>query len=146
MKISFQPAKTADIPFLLNLRKRTMNSYLEDAGMMISNDYHHARIKEYFADSSIICINGKAVGLIKLSKQEDKLHIRQFQILPALQNKGVGSQVLQLIMKKAQQLNLPITLNVMLKNPAKRLYEKYGFKTTGQNDLEYKMKYHPNEK
>lgn len=146
MKINFQAAKTADIPFLLNLRKRTMNVYLKDAGLMTSDEYHLARIKEHFSDSSIICINGKAIGLIKLSKQEDKLHIRQFQILPALQNKGVGSQILQLVIKKAQQLNLPITLNVMLKNPAKSLYEKQGFKVIGQNDLEYKMKLEPKEK
>lgn len=141
MKISFQQAQLSDIPFLLSLRKKTMNEYLQAAGILTSDEYHLARIKEYFADSLIIQVNNKGVGLIKLSKQSDKLHIRQFQILPLLQNKGIGSNVLTLIIQKAKAIKLPVTLNVILSNPAKKFYERHGFTVTGRNDLEYQMKY-----
>ena len=46
-------------------------------------------------------------------------------------------------MVKAQGIKLKrnVSLNVLLKNPAKILYEKHGFIVVGQNELEYQMKY-----
>ena len=70
----------------------------------------------------------------------DRIHIRQFQILPSFHGKGVGSFVLDVTKKKARERKLPVTLNVLLDNPAKSLYLRHGFYVEEQLKLEYKMR------
>lgn len=118
-----------------------MTEHLRDAGFTTSDSYHLARIKEFYNDSLIILLNDVSIGLVKLSKQNTSLHIRQLQILPRYQNKGIGTLVLKAVIKKGQALDLPITLNVLLANPAKQLYQRHGFNITGQSNIEFNMKY-----
>ncbi|PCI63627.1 MAG: GNAT family N-acetyltransferase [Gammaproteobacteria bacterium] len=116
-----------------------MVEHLETAGMFSTEKQHLLRIKEFFNDSQIISLNDKPIGLLKLAMFDDHLHIRQFQILPKVQGKGVGSKVLEDVINRALKRNLSITLNVLLANPALELYLRSGFIITGQNELEYQM-------
>jgi len=141
--IGFRQAQQADIPFLLRLRKATMGEHLISAGLNLSEQQHLERINEYFDDSSIILMDRQPIGLIKLGLMAGKLHIRQLQISPIYQGKGIGSKVLTLAKAKAKQLELPLTLNVLLSNPVISLYLRHGFVVTGQNDLEYQMSCQP---
>ena len=137
--IGFRNVKEDDIDFLLSLRKKTMTEHLRKSGLVLSNDEHLARIKEFYTDSHIILHNRKAIGLIKLGVMTRSLHIRQFQILPEYQSKGIGTLVLNVVKKRALQLVLPITLNVLLHNPVRALYLRHGFQIKNKNKLEYQM-------
>jgi ribosomal protein S18 acetylase RimI-like enzyme len=139
--LSYRKANRDDLAFLLALRKSTMAKYLEAAGLYLSDQEHCVRLQEHFNDSQLILINNKPIGLLKLAVMKEHIHIRQFQILPKYQGKGVGTQVLKSVIAKAAKLNLYITLNVLLANPAKTLYQRMGFYITGQNELEYHMRY-----
>ncbi len=139
--LSYRKATIEDLAFLLQLRKASMTKHLEVAGLFLSDKEHLERIKEHFNDSQLILLNNKAIGLLKLGIMQERLHIRQFQLLPKYQGKGIGYQVLKSLITKARKRNLPITLNVLLANPAKALYQRVGFKIIGQNELEYQMCY-----
>jgi N-acetylglutamate synthase-like GNAT family acetyltransferase len=138
--IGFRQAQQGDIDYLLQLRKATMEEHLVVAGLILSDQQHLDRIYECFADSSIILMNNQPIGLIKLGVFPDKLHIRQLQISPQYQGKGIGGKVLTLIKEKAKGRRLPLTLNVLLANPVISLYLRLGFIVTGQNALEYQMR------
>ncbi|TWX55803.1 GNAT family N-acetyltransferase [Colwellia hornerae] len=116
-----------------------MGEHLIAAGLNLSDQQHLERVKEFFADSSIILMNEQPIGLIKLGVLTDKLHIRQLQIAPQYQGKGIGGKVLALVIKKSKVLRLPLTLNVLLANPVISLYLRHGFIVTGQNEIEYQM-------
>jgi len=137
--IGFRRAVTTDIQFLLALRKTSMNEHLLRAGIPLSDQYHLSRINEFFSDSHVILRDKQAVGLIKLGVLPVSLHIRQLQILPEYHRMGMGSYVIDVVKRQARKLNLPITLNVLLENPAKSLYLRHGFLVTEKNDFEYKM-------
>ena len=137
--ISFRGAGNCDIAFMLNLRKLSMGQHLSNAGLNLTDDQHMVRIKEHFKDSNIILCNKKDIGLLKLGLLTESIHIRQFQLLPEFQGKGIGGQVLELVKRRAFKLDLPVTLNVLLKNPAKQLYERHGFRVQEKNALEYAM-------
>ena len=118
--IGFRAVKHEDLDFLLTLRQKSMSKHLADAKIKLTNEQHLERVKEHYYDSHIILRDRKPIGLIKLGvvslKGTDKsLHIRQLQILPKYQGQGIGSKVLAVVKKKALQLQLPITLNVLLK-------------------------------
>ncbi len=141
--IGFRQAQQSDIGYLLQLRKATMGEHLIAAGLNLSDQQHLERVSECFEDSSIILMNKQPIGLIKLGVSLDKLHIRQLQISPQFQGKGVGGRVLALVKEKAKELRLPLTLNVLLANPVISLYLRNGFTVTGQNQLEYQMRCEP---
>jgi len=137
--IGFRRADKADVDFLLILRKTSMNEHLLRAGIALSEQYHLSRINEYFSDSHLILRDKQAVGLIKLGVLSTSLHVRQLQILPEFHRMGIGSYVMDVVKKQAIKFSLPITLSVLLDNPAKSLYLRHGFVVTEKNDLEYKM-------
>lgn len=141
VEISFKRAELSDRPFLLALRKVSMTDHLLAAGITLTDAQHLVRIDEFFQESFIIHYNKQQIGLVKLGILPASLHIRQLQILPEFHNGGIGSKVIALIKQKAIARGLPISLNVLLDNPAKRLYEREGFIVEGQTVLEYQMRW-----
>ena len=143
--IGFRKVKHDDIDFLLKLRKKSMSAHLAKAKIKLTNEQHLERIKEHYYDSHIILRDRKPIGLLKMgiiavNGPKKSLHIRQLQILPEFQGEGIGSKVLTVLKKRALQLQLPITLNVLLKNPARGLYLRHGFQIEGKNKLEFQMR------
>jgi GNAT superfamily N-acetyltransferase len=139
--VSFRRAIINDRAFLLSLRKVSMNQHLQYAGLYLDNTAHLLCIDEFFSDSYIISYQNKAIGLLKLGLFADKIHLRQFQLLPQYQGLGIGSRVLELVKRKAQEKQLAITLNVLLKNPAKQFYLRHDFVVMDSNKLEYQMRW-----
>ncbi len=143
--IGFRKVKDDDLDFLLKLRKKSMSAHLAKAKIKLTNEQHLERIKEHYYDSHIILRDRKPIGLLKMgvitvNGPTKSLHIRQIQILPEHQGEGIGSKVLSVVKKRALQLQLPITLNVLLRNPARGLYLRHGFQIEGKNKLEFQMR------
>jgi len=138
--LGFRFADTDDIKFLLHLRKCSMNEHLEKAGITMSDQQHLERIKEFFTESHIIQRNGQPIGLLKLGVLSDRIHIRQLQISPEFHRLGIGSKVLKVVKKYGVKLKRPVTLNVLLANPALGLYQRHGFEIENKNELEYQMR------
>jgi len=139
--LSYRKATDEDLPFLLELRIQTMSEHLTNAGIELNAKQQCEKVKEFYYDTQIILLNNKRVGTLKLANFSTSLHIRQFQISPKIQGKGIGSRVLQDVLKQASKLQLPVTLNVLLANPAKALYLRHGFIVKNENDFEYQMVY-----
>ena len=137
--VSFRRATHNDREFLLTLRKASMDQHLQMAGIYLDDRAHFQRIDEFFADSYLILFENDTIGLLKLGVFPDKIHVRQFQVLPQYQGLGIGSRVLGLVKRKAQNKGLNISLNVLLHNPAKRLYLRHDFVVVDSNTLEYQM-------
>lgn len=140
-KISFRQASESDRNFLLTLRKTSMNSHLIAAGIVLNDHQHLQRIDEFFTDSHIILRDNRAIGLLKLGLFSDRIHIRQFQILPEFHGLGIGSLILTMVKRKAIEKQVSITLNVLLNNPAKQLYLRHDFIVSSVNELEYSMRW-----
>ena len=64
----------------------------------------------------------------------------QFYIAREHQNLGTGTQVLRDLIAEARLKNKVVSLGVMKNNPARRLYEREGFKLVGENDYKFLMK------
>ena len=143
--IGFRKVKHDDLDFLLILRKKSMSAHLVKEKIKLTNEQHLDRIKEHYYESHIILRDRKPIGVLKmgvvaLNDTSKSLHIRQLQILPDFQGEGIGSKVLTVVKKRALQLQLPITLNVLLNNPARGLYLRHGFQIEGKNKLEFQMR------
>jgi catechol 2,3-dioxygenase-like lactoylglutathione lyase family enzyme len=137
--IQFRPARECDIPFLLALRERTMRPHLEHAGMSWEQEAQLARVRAQFEHAAIITIDGVDAGLLKLDKSRMPWELVQIQIDPAFQRKGHGSSIIRTVLDDAKRAGAAVRLGVLKANPARRLYERLGFRLAGEDDESYSM-------
>lgn len=56
------------------------------------------------------------------------LNVHDLAVLPEARGKGIGKKLLEAVEAKARELGcVKLTLEVLEENPAKRLYERFGF-------------------
>lgn len=134
--LSLRPAVPADEAFLLALRHRTMTGHLERAGEPTSPEAHRARVRHRFGDIRIVLLDGEPVGMVKAYRDGDAWLLHQVQILPAHQGAGVGRRVVEGVIAAAGEAGLPVRLSVLDGNPARRLYERLGFRAVGREGNE----------
>lgn len=137
--ISLRAATEQDIDFLLNLRIETMSDHFIAAGITQSKEYHRQRVLLRFDCAKIIIHQHQPVGLLKFTQDHLDWEIIQIQIKPSLQGKGVGSQLLQQVVAEAQKAGASVKLSVFKKNPARYLYERFGFAIVAETNDAFEM-------
>jgi GNAT superfamily N-acetyltransferase len=81
---------------------------------------------------SVIEVDGRAAGSLWLDHRPESLHIRELQLLPEFQGRGLGTKVVEYVIDRAADVQLPVPLCVVAANPrARRLYERLGFIVVG---------------
>ena len=141
MEIELVKAQENDIDFLMNLRKSTIETHLEKAGVTLSEEEHLSRVTKNLENSFIVRNSKEKVGLLKLAEDDSNLEITQLQILPEFQNEGIGKHLIEQTIEKAKAENKELRLKVLKRNPAKFLYLRSGFKIIDQDNLEFHMQY-----
>ncbi|MEB3347820.1 GNAT family N-acetyltransferase [Aquimarina gracilis] len=139
MEIKFVKAQEEDKAFFLNLRKQTMNEHLEKAGIYLSEEEHKGRVDKNYDGSYIISNSFNKLGLLKYIEEDTRIEILQLQILPKFQGNGIGKQVLNKMISKAETMKKDLFLKVLKDNPAKHLYRRCGFKIIGEDNYEFFM-------
>ncbi len=139
MNLELIKAKEEDKDFLFNLRKSTMVTHLEKMGIHLSDQEHISRINLHFEASHIIIKSSLRVGLLKCLETKGVIEILQLQVLPEFQGIGIGKQIINQILKRAQSTHKKVTLKVLKENPAQHLYKRIGFHITGEDQYEFYM-------
>ena len=94
--------------------------------------------------TSVIELEGEAIGGLLLDATPVAVDIVELQILPSHQDKGIGTSVVERVIDDAVRQGLAVTLSVVPANArAKQLYERLGFQVTGFDDPFIRMRYGP---
>lgn len=64
-----------------------------------------------------------------------EVRLMEITLLPPHRNQGIGSVIMDQILRYAESLALPISLHVEPFNPARRMYERLGFTTVETRGL-----------
>ncbi|NTZ04696.1 GNAT family N-acetyltransferase [Burkholderia metallica] len=137
--IHLRAASQEDLPFLLTLRRLTMTEHLQRVGAPTDDEAHERRIRANFDDAMIVCEGADAIGLLKVTRATGEWHVHQIQILPAHQGHGIGEAVLNALLTDAAREHVPVSLSVLHGNPARRLYERLGFRVVSETDTSANM-------
>ena len=133
-------ATADDVPFLLDLRRRTMDPHLAASGADTSQAQHVARLHYRFECADVLLQGDKLVGLLKVAREGTHWHVIQIQLVPEIQGKGLGRELLAEVIAQARASGAGVSLSVLKANPAKALYERMGFAVIGETGLEYDMR------
>ncbi|WP_342609799.1 GNAT family N-acetyltransferase [Vibrio tritonius] len=82
---------------------------------------------EHFENFDIV-VDDIHVGVIRFSRSDNALYLRDLQVEAQYQNGGVGTQAIKWAKEYASQLGMAqLRLRVFPENPAKSLYMRLGF-------------------
>ena len=76
---------------------------------------------------SVVVVAGKPVGLLRLDRRKDELFLASGELAPEAQRRGLGAEIVRSVLEEAAQRGVPVRLQVLRQNPARRLYERLGF-------------------
>jgi putative hydrolase of the HAD superfamily len=136
-------ATDADYDFLYNLHVATLKEYVEQTWGW-DDAFQEAHFRERFAvGGQIIVVDGRDVGVVQVERTETEVVLGNIRIAPDWQRRGLGTAIIQDVLSRAWRDDLPVVLQVLKVNPAKRLYERLGFAVTEETPTHYGMKADP---
>lgn len=133
----------ADIPWLLQLRRTTMDAHFSASGAPASEAEHMQRLRKRFDCAEVLLADGQPAGLLKVARDGECWEIVQIQLDPSLQGQGVGRRLLEQVIAEARAAQAQLTLHVLTANPARKLYEQLGFSIVATEGHEYRMLLRP---
>ena len=91
-------------------------------------------------DVRIICADGCDVGWLQATETPSEIFLQQFFVVPERQRAGIGTEVLATLLAGWKPTAKPIVLTVLKNNPARHLYERFGFFVTGEVGVKLQMR------
>ena len=136
-----RPAYDEDFDFLYGLHRVTLKPYV-DATWGWDAAFHRERFTANFKPEKwqVVVVDGRDVGGLALETRDDELFLSGIYILPDYQNRGLGTTLLRDLLAQAERSGLPVSLQVLKVNPARRLYERLGFTVVGETETHYQMR------
>lgn len=102
----------------------------------------HVRGEVPFSSTSVIEVEGTAVGRLRVVRDGTRIELAGIQLRPEVQSRGIGSRVIEDLKSEATRSGLPLELSVEHDNPrARALYERLGFVQIGTDDDEAMLRW-----
>jgi GNAT superfamily N-acetyltransferase len=143
--LTLRQADPTDSEFAYTVKRAAFRGYVEQVwgwDEAVQRGLHAQRFATQ--DYQVISEDGEDVGVAAWVAQPDCLKVNQLFILPGRQGRGVGRQVMLLVMAQARELGLPVRLQVLKVNPrALAFYERLGFVGTGETGTHDLMEWRP---
>jgi ribosomal-protein-alanine N-acetyltransferase len=81
----------------------------------------------------VVSVHGELVAYAGVWLLVDEAHVTTFAVMPDWRERGIGGRLLMAVLRLAEDIGASVaTLEVRLSNlPARRLYEKFGFRPVG---------------
>jgi GNAT superfamily N-acetyltransferase len=139
-EIELRSARVEDYPFAWRLYAEGIRPYAAAYVTWVEAE-QEARFQSRYKPAStwIIRRDGVEVGWMELHEVDDELRLNQLYVVPGHQRKGIGSQIMRYVLARSRETAKPVALNVLKNNPARRLYERFGFALIGENEMKFFM-------
>lgn len=142
MNIEYVQATDDDFDYCENIHHEGMRPYCEPLWGWDEN-FQHERYRRLWMPNRIklLVLDDSRIGYIETEANDNVIKLVNIFVNPILRKQGIGSKVINHLIDESRGKFSRITLNVLHNNPAKKLYEKLGFKFVIQKDqiLVYQM-------
>jgi ribosomal protein S18 acetylase RimI-like enzyme len=129
MNITLRTATEEDADFLFQLQRATMQAYVVQTWGEWDDAWQRRRFRQHFNSVAcqIVLDQNQAIGVICVERDANEIRLGKIELLPAYQGRRIGTELLMALVTEANQQRVPLTLQVLKVNPARRLYERLGF-------------------
>lgn len=89
----------------------------------------HYQVNMPKAEHLIVLQDGRPIGRMTLVRRNDELHLAEIALLPEHRNQGIGSILMEKLIKAEAEQGHAIRLHVYKQSAAVRFYQRLGFAT-----------------
>jgi len=142
LEIEFRTCEYDDLGFVLNLKELCFKWYIEKIygwDINIQKEKTLNEFDEHIGDMRIIKVNKQDVGITTFYEEDENYVVGLIIIHPDYQNKGIATKIIKEYIKKANDKNKRIIIKTYKENPARRLYERLGFKIYNEDSTHVYM-------
>ncbi len=86
-----------------------------------------------------VFVEDNLVGGVWIDEHPEFIQLREVQIHPNFQGKGIGTELVKMEIESARRKGKPLRLRVLFQNQAIRLYERLGFVIIDENEYQHIM-------
>jgi len=132
--IVYTPVADGDLEALADLRAAAMRDSLERVGRY-DPERARQRLRDGWAPAHTwsIEVEDSRAGFYTLRPVDGGLKLDHLYILPAMQNLGLGSRVMQRIAAQADAAGLAVSLGALRDSPSNAFYQRHGYVKTGED-------------
>jgi GNAT superfamily N-acetyltransferase len=137
--VTLRPCVEGDLPFLeqvyvsarleelapLGWSEAQTRSFLHEQ-FLVQDAYYHRSWPQ--AAYSIVLLKGRAVGRFYVDRCADGFRVLDLALLTEHRGQGIGGELLAEVLDEARGRRLPVRIHIEQGNPARRLYERLGFR------------------
>jgi ribosomal protein S18 acetylase RimI-like enzyme len=151
-RIELRPERPDDRPFLEALYASTREREMallpwtdEQKRAFLASQFEaqHTYYVDRFADARFLVIEeaGAPIGRIYIHRRSDEIDLVDIALLPERRGSGIGTSLVRGVMDEAVRADLPLRLHVEHDNPARRLYDRLGFRVLENQGVYLRMEW-----
>jgi ribosomal protein S18 acetylase RimI-like enzyme len=141
MRPALRPARPEDFDYCASLYFEGMDAIIRE--LKLNKDSQIAGFRERWKVEQvrIITLDDADIGWLQSFVKDDALFLGQLFVEGARRQQGIGTEVVKALIEEAAEAGRAVTLGVVKINPALRLYERLGFRTTHEDERKFYMRY-----
>ena len=152
ISITLRPAAREDEPFLIEVYASTRMEELDLTqwdqaqraafiDMQFKAQRHHYQANFPQAEYQVILLDGKPVGRLYIARLDRTIRILDITVLLPRRSAGIGTTILNAILKESEETAKPVQIYVESFNPSLRLFERLGFRKVDSSDYNFLMEW-----
>lgn len=154
MTITLRAASETDEPFLFELYASTRREELAawnwpeaQVAAFLQMQFRAQRLSYEAAfpgaEHHVVLAEGRPIGRRLIWRGQDEIRLIDISLLPDARGRGTGSLLIRQLMQECAAAGKPLQLQVLVTNPARRLYLRLGFRRTGGDPMYDHMQWTP---
>jgi len=137
---ALRPARSDDFDYCARLYFEGMDKVIKELNLNMSAQIAGFRQRWVVDQVRIITLDGTDIGWLQSFLEADALYLGQLFVEDAWRGQGIGTEVVKGLLEEAARAGHAVTLGVVKTNPALRLYERLGFRTTHEDERKFYMR------
>jgi GNAT superfamily N-acetyltransferase len=140
MTIAFRPATPQDFDYCASLYFAGMEAIIRQLDLDMAAHTASFRARWDVAEVRILTRDGADIGWLQTATEADAVFLKQLFVEAPHRRLGIGTEVMRRLVDEAANAGRAVTLGVVKTNPAKRLYDRLGFRVTHDDGRKFYMR------
>lgn len=133
-------ATAADAGFIWQIHHETLGPYISAEFGTTAEQQRRFFDERFDIESSwIVVVADRDCGFLSHERRTDHVYLGNIALGARHQRKGIGTGILRDVIAEADSVDLPVRLQVLKGNPARRFYELLGFELDHETDHHFQM-------
>jgi ribosomal protein S18 acetylase RimI-like enzyme len=145
LPVTLRASRNTDAGLFYDVTEQTMRVHVIAAGGSWEEEPRRREAAEDSVDpgASVIVVGEVDAGILTVERLPNEVRLLMLCLLPSYQGRGIGCSLVSALQTEAAARRVPLLLDVLKVNPARRFYERLGFAVEEESEYFFHMRYSP---